>query len=422
MQLSKKSELKASLFAASCALLGTQAQADEWDFDAAVMYYGETDRVQAVEGIFTAKKNLSDDRTWLSKLVFDTLTGASANGAVAQNQPQTFTSPSGRGQYQIAANETPLDDTFKDTRVQLATQWSQPLWENYTGSAGINISNEYDYQSVSLNGVIGRYLNDKNTTLSVGLSYALDNVSPVGGRPIGLSQMVIDSGQPTFQDEFDATRLSGDDTKNTLDLVLGWTQVINRRWITQFNLSLSQVDGYLTDPYKLVSRVDATGTVLANLYENRPDSRSKQSFYAESKYHFDNSILDLSYRLANDDWGVQSHTLEGRYRYLFEGGSYLEPHLRIYQQQEADFYQPFLTESETLPEFASADYRIGKLSAYTLGLKYGKKLSHGREFSVRAELYSQAPQDVGKALPGQLQQQDLYPSLDAVILQVNYKF
>lgn len=426
MQL-KKSNVKNALFAASCTLLASNSVAEGLEFDTAIMYYGESDRVQALEGIFTVKKDLGDEKTVSGKLVIDSLTGASANGAVPQASPQTFTTPSGNGQYTASASETPLDDTFKDTRAQVSGQWSQPLGENYVVSAGTNLSREYDYQSMTFNGVLGRYFNKKNTTVSVGLSYSLDSLDPVGGRPVGLSTMVVDNGQfaneEAFRSAFDATRQQGgEDGKDTVDVVLGLTQVINHRWITQFNLSFSQVDGYLTDPYKVVSEVDASGTAIRQLYENRPDSRSKQAFFAQSKYHFGKSVWDISYRLTDDDWGIQSHTLESRYRFLFENNSYLEPHIRLYQQGEADFYKPFISEGEAVSEFASADYRIGKLNTYTLGVRYGKKLNSGREYGARLEYYSQAPQDVGAGAPGELSGLDLYPTLDAVVLQFDYKF
>jgi len=379
-----------------------------------------------VNRIGLPRKDFEDDKKLSIKYVVDSLTGASASGAVPQNEAQTYTRPSGDGQYNVAANEVPLDDTFKDTRIQLGAQWSQPLGENYALSTGGNFSTEYDYQSIALNGSLARYLNKKNTTVSLGVSYALDSIDPVGGAPIGLSEMVVDTGQ--FDDEaafdaaFDETRAGGDESKDTADIIFGLTQVINRRWITQFNLSLSEVDGYQTDPYKVVSVVDSSGTATAQLYENRPETRSKQAFFAQSKYHFSNSVWDVSYRFADDDWGITAHTLETRYRFLFDNNSYLEPHIRFHQQSEADFYQPFLLEGDTLPEFVSADYRIGKLDAYTFGIKYGKKLENGREYGVRLEYYEQSPKAAGGDAPGQLSNADLYPSVDALILQFSYKF
>lgn len=433
MQL-KTPKVKQVLFAASCALLGSQAGAEQtpaesqesWKFDTAVMYYGETDRVSALEGVIAAQKTYDDESILSGKLVVDSLTGASASGAVPQNSPQTYSRPSGNGQYTTAAGETPLDDTFQDTRVQVSGQWARPFAENFLFSTGGQFSREYDYQSFAVNTSLAQYLNQKNTTISAGLSYALDTIAPVGGTPAPLSAMVVNQGQ--FADEnayrtaFNATRVGEEEDKNTFDLILGVTQVMNRRWITQFNLSLSQVDGYMTDPYKVLSQVDSNGAITRNLFEKRPDARSKQAVFVQSKYHFETSIWDLSYRLSNDDWDIQSHTLETRWRYPLSTTSYIEPHLRYYQQSAANFYTPFLIDGAALPEYASADYRIGQMQAYTLGLKYAWQPQEDQEYAVRFEYYHQVPESTGIDAPGQLNDLELYPTVDAIVMQFNYSF
>jgi len=38
-----------------------------------------------------------------------------------------------------------------------------------------------------------------------------------------------------------------------------------------------------------------------------------------------------------DDWGVNSHTIDAKYRFRFNN-QYLEPQLRWYTQSKADFY------------------------------------------------------------------------------------
>lgn len=92
MQLNQKN-VKTALFAASCSLLGGNAVAEGWDFDIAVMGYSEPDRVPTLEGIFQAKKIFTNESEFSAKLVIDSLTGASANGAVPQGTAQTFTTP-----------------------------------------------------------------------------------------------------------------------------------------------------------------------------------------------------------------------------------------------------------------------------------------------------------------------------------------
>jgi hypothetical protein len=426
----KPKNISALLAAATCSLLGGQAMADTdaqaWKIDTALLYYGETDRVSAVEGAVSAKKDFGDERIFSGKLVIDTLTGASASGAVAQPTIQTFTRPSGNGQYTIAAGDTPLDDTFKDTRVQIEAQWTQPLWDDMRGSTGVHLSKEYDYLSIAFNGSLARDFNQKNTTLSAGLSYALDTIDPEGGRPVPFSAMVIDQGQfvdeDAYQTAFDLTRQEGTDDKTTTDILLGVTQIINRRMLMQFNYGYSLSDGYHTDPFKVLSVVNDQGLTQQLVHENRPDERSRHSFYWQTKYAMDNGVADVSYRYATDDWEIDSHTIDSRLRFNLSQDSYIQPHFRYYQQSAAEFYQPFLLDNIPLPQFASADYRLGEMIAYTLGIKYGMTLNDGNELGFRLEYYQQDPKDAGFSEPGVLQEQDLYPSVKAIIAQVSYSF
>ncbi len=441
MQLINKKtpvNIKAALTIAASALLGTVSVAghtqesqkvleeSSWDFDTAFLYYSESDRVSAAEAIINAKKTFENDQVLNLKLTIDSLTGASANGATAQPNVQTFTRPSGKGSYQTQANATPLDDTFKDTRVQLNAQWTQPLAQNYTGSAGMHISKEYDYLSLGLNGNLAYDFNNKNSTFSVGLSYFQDTFEPEGGIPVAFASMPLAYGSEEIdsasKEAFDATRSADSDDKTTADIMLGFTQVINRRMLMQFNYSYSKVDGYLSDPFKVLSLVDDNGIAQDYRYENRPDSRVKQSLFAQTKYHFEQNVVDVSYRYMWDDWKLDSHTIDSKLRIPLSNTSYIEPHIRFYQQTAANFYQPFLSQSQEIPEFSSADYRIGEMSAYTVGLKYGVKLSDGNDLSFRLEYYRQDPKNAGHQAPGALKNVDLYESVDAIIAQVSYSF
>jgi len=436
MQLTHRSKpkvlnVKAALSLATCALLGVNPVAaqgegqstEPWSFDTAVLFYSEADRVSALEAMVSATKEFDDQHFLNLKLTLDTLTGASANGAVAQPHAQTFTRPSGQGQYQITPGDTPLDDTFKDTRVQINGQWTQPLGQHLTGSVGGHLSKEFDYLSLGFNANVGYDFNQKNTTATLGFSHFKDTFSPIGGIPKPFASMGIgDSNAPNWDGDFAATRLTDQDDKNTTDILVGLTQVINRRMVTQFNYSYSVVDGYQTDPFKILSVVDGQGISQDLVYESRPDKRTKHSVFAQTKYHFGDSILDLSYRYMWDDWQIKSHTLDSRLRIKLDGGYTIEPHVRLYSQTAAQFYQPFLHQGQLMASFASADYRIGAMDTYTLGLKMGMRLKDGNKLAVRLEYYSQRPKDSGFTQPGALAEQDLYPGVDAVILQMSYSF
>lgn len=443
MQLINKSKLSLAdkLAVAAAALVATSAGADsaaadataaedEWEFVGSVLAYSEPDRVSAAEFIFSADKNYSDTAKFSYKVVLDSLTGASASGAIEQNQVQTFTRPSGRGQYTIAAQETPLDDTFKDTRAQFNVSWTDALTETTRYTVGSNLSKEYDYQSLSFNAELARDFDRRNTTLSVGVSLAADTVDPEGGRPLAFSSMA-ERGQfvddDAYMTAFNDTRVDGQGDLDTAELLLGWTQIVNRRMVMQLNYSYADVSGYLTDPFKILSVVDNNAVTQQYLYEKRPESRTQHTIFAATKYHLDDSVLDFSYRYLTNDWEIDSHTLDFRW-HLFSGdadsnaGSFWEPHVRFYQQSAADFYYPYLVEGEALPEFASADYRIGEMTAVTLGLKYGLVLSGGNRAEIRAEYYKQTPKAAGAEKVAAVEAFDIYPEVDALILQFTYFF
>lgn len=411
MQLSNKN-IAGLLSAATCSLLGASAQAEEgdWDIDTAFLYYSESDdRVEAFEPVVSATKDLGDDESLSMKLVLDSLTGASASGAVPSTQVQTFTRPSGNGSYTVQPNETPLDDTFKDTRVSYSMNWEKPIDRNNRRNLGFNVSTEYDFTSVSGNAMWQRDTNQKNTTWSYGFNLELDEIDPVGGAPEPLTSM-------NAQDK------AGTDSRTVLDFLFGVTQVIDRSSLFQVNLSLSEADGYMTDPYKFVSVVDNSGEPIDQLFESRPDSRSRQSIYARYKKMLSNKdIFTASYRFMTDDWGVDSNTLDFTYRFNFSGGYYLQPRLRWYDQTEADFYRYFLLSGES-PDYASADYRLGEMEATTVGVKFGRNIDEQHAWSFRLELYEQTGDSSPSEAFGQLAQQDLYPTLEATIVQFNYSF
>jgi len=392
-----------------------QAEEDSWKADTALMLYNEKDRVQAVEPVISLTKSLPDEKKLSFKLVLDSLTGASPNGALPTNQVQTFTRPSGHGSYDIKAGDAPLDDTFKDTRGAFSVQWEQPLDRLLSVSAGVNISAEYDYQSLGTNASIARDFNQKNTTASVGFAYSSDTIEPEGDIPLPFSSMVAaGTTQP---------RQGTNDSKTVLDLLFGVTQIINRKTLMQVNYSYSKSDGYLTDPFKLLSVVDATtGETLDYVYENRPDTRVKNSIFWKTKYFRDSGhVIDVSYRFMKDDWEITSHTVDFHYRWPFGELQYIEPHLRYYTQDEADFYTHSLISDSSLPVDASNDPRLGSFVGTTIGVKYGLTLAGGAELSFRLESYQQKGDIVGQVI-GQQANQDLFPDLDAIIAQVSYSF
>lgn len=436
----KRINVRLALATASAGLLHPMVHAEDgtpWQADSALMVYSEADsRVTAIEPIVALKKDLGGERIFSLKLTLDSLTGASPNGALPANQVQTFTGPSGETTYTANPGELPLDDQFKETRAAINLNWEQPLGERNRVSVGGNFSNEFDFTSTALNLALARDFNDKNTTLSLGVNLESDSIKPVGGTPVPLTPKTYTSDQ--FDDEGDDDRKTGsNESKTVTDALIGITQVMNRHWLLQLNYSYGTSSGYHTDPYKIASVLDETGALVENpevpgtpwyLYESRPDNRVRHSLFFGNKIHLTEDVIDIAYRYYTDDWGVDSHTLDFRYRYQFAETMYLEPHLRWYQQTAADFYHLYINEAtETAAgvptlEYVSADPRLSELTGSTIGLKYGIELSRSSEFYIRAEEYTQTYNAKAPDTMINLQGLDLSPDLKAMSILVGYTF
>lgn len=441
MQLKKP--IGASLAAATCGLLGalpaSPAAAQEvkdWDIESSLLYYGEdNDRVRDVSLDIAIHRALDEDRSFNLNFTVDSLTGATPNGAVPTNAPQTFTGSSGGESYTVPAGEVPLDPTFLDTRIAATANWQAPLGEASRWNVGLSFSDEYDYTHIGANARFEHDFNLKNTTAYFGVAYGQDDIKPVGGAPIGLTPMVASVAEGGDDDEEegddDGYRDGGtSQSKDVADLLVGVTQILSRRSILEVSYSYGKSDGYLTEPYKLLSVVDPVtgitvpgpdGAPFLYLYEKRPDQRTKQSAFAEWRHAFDRDSMALNLRYMTDDWGVRSETAEARYRWNINEHSYLEPHLRYYTQTAADFYRTVLFAGEPLPAFASADYRLGDLDAYTVGAKYGHLTDRG-EFTVRLEYYQQDGTPSPGSAVGELANYELILPMSAAILQFGYRF
>ena len=238
----------------------------------------------------------------------------------------------------------------------MRASWQQPVGEASLVNVGASISHEYDYTHLGVNARYARDFNQRNTTVSAGLSYAMDTIEPVGGAPLPLTSML---------DEDDTSNRRGDEDKDVLDVVLGVSQVVSRNLLVQLNYSLSRQDGYLNNPYKVLSLVDpVTGDTLPRvpgpeggpngqfLFEHRPDERTQHGIFLQGKYNMSGKVLDASYRFMTDDWEIDSHTLDLRYRWPLGETSYIEPHVRYYTQTEAEFYRLSLDSSQPLPELS----------------------------------------------------------------------
>jgi len=385
--------------------------------DTSLLTYGEQGRAKVIEPTVRVSRLFQDGQTISGQIALDVITGASPSGALpsgvtpppATPEIQTVTTASGGGGGQEAPNPRAIPVVpFSDVRAALDADWLKPFGP-LTPSLGGHFSRERDYQSVGANAKLSLEMLHKLTTVTVGAAINRDDVFPSGGtrEPLADTTVIISTAW---------------NPKNVNGGLVGISQILTRRWMLGVTASRSVEDGYLTEPYKVVSIMDpVTGITIGQLTENRPTHRDRHDVLTSTVYHLNKDVIYLSHRYYWDDWGVHSNTIDGKYRIQFQNDKFFEPHLRYYWQTQADFYRLGLIQGEPAPTYISADQRLGPLRTATIGANYGFTIPRTRgEFTIRAEYIVQFGKTNPNDVVGVQQGFDLMPPVNIGTILVTY--
>lgn len=268
---------------------------------------------------------------------------------------------------QADANGQPVQvmsgPTIEDQRTDFTARLSRYSADDVLAvTAGV--SREQDYLSVNGGLEWLHELSDKHSTLNIGAGYSSDRLAPSDAGP---------------GERFPNRPAEG--RKRSVTATAGFTTIINRRSQVQSALSYSQLDGFLSDPYKLAM----VGTDLKQ--DQRPDSRWQAAWTLRYRYRFiqQRASLHADYRYFRDEWEVDAHSLGLAWYQDIAERWVLSPSLRYYSQSQAYFYQPFY-DTERADGLKSSDYRLSPYGALTYGLGARYKLGEV-ELSFNAEHY-----------------------------------
>ncbi len=264
---------------------------------------------------------------------------------------------------------------------------------SHTLSPQFAYSKEHDYRSfgLSLNDAID--FNEKNTTLSYGLSHNFDQVLPNPGEDPSIT----------------VPR-----NKGSTDGMVGISQILDQNTIVGANLTLGYSDGYLTDPYKRVLFLDFPYTPPnppTVFPENRPDYKFRQVAFLSGQHYFEpvKGAAELSYRFYHDSYDITAHTATLQWNQKIGKHAILSPLLRYYTQTAASFYGTEFPGDPTnptvypTPQYYSSDYRLSALYSYTYGISLSVQVQKHLSLEVAYKHYEMHGTD-GVTNPGQ------YPS------------
>lgn len=306
-----------------------------------------------------------------------------------------------------------------ETRRQADATFEYEGSEHRLGVGG-GASHEPDFRS-SFGHVNGAWdFAGKRTTLRAGATYASSRVDANLGQPVdwidyGLYRGATGSARIDSFEQAGLTVQHFRGRRSEWSMELGWDQVIDRATTFSVGVAHHRESGFLENPYKLVMMGFANpatppglfgGLLLTSVFsvaESRPDERQQWSVDMRFAHHFDrpDAALHLSWRYAQDDWGVQSHTLEARWSQAAGSRTLVTPRLRYYSQAAADFYQPYwvfrqaapldgsgrLVFDRIAPRYYSSDHRLSAYGAASAGLAVTHELGRHLKLEAGAEYY-----------------------------------
>ncbi|HZI93302.1 MAG TPA: DUF3570 domain-containing protein [Patescibacteria group bacterium] len=338
-------------------LASPAARADDSTLDFKFLHYGEQGgRTQVSNPEIYFTHDFGEKGQVGLLLSYDSISGASPTGEAPT--ADTTTSASGG-----ASGSIPMVG-YQDTRQAISASYQRRFGSNLP-SITLSYSHESDYLSRGFSLVDSWELFGGRSTLHAGVGVTSDRIQPV-----------------TLADTF---------AKKGISFSLGWSQVLGPRDLLDFSLGLENLNGYLTDPYKLVT-VGASA-----LPEARPDTRSRKSALIKyGHYYLSRSAIKTSYRYYWDDWAIKAHTLELEWDKRLGRRFILAPRLRYYQQGAASF---FAYEFSTPQSFMSSDYRLSSFRSWLAGIGMTVEVNDRLSFELAASYLDQTGIDRAKVRP-----------------------
>jgi hypothetical protein len=208
-------------------------------------------------------------------------------------------------------------NSFRKNRGQILAGVQQPLGENTEVSGNYYFSQEVDYSSQAIVGGITQSFAEKNFTISLTAQYTLDSVGQI--LPNGI---LASYGKETHQASLSIMQL------------LTPTSFIRLGADGMRNL------GYLSDPYRTVSRPDPANPLVDVIVPERtPDTRYRFAGWMEfSKYLTSlRASYSVEYRYSQDDWNIKGHMLWLKLNKYITPDWIFSPQFRYYYQDAADF-------------------------------------------------------------------------------------
>jgi hypothetical protein len=307
-----------------CVVMFTGAARADDSFTAKTQVYTDSDHTTVVSPLAAISRDAWKGGTVNAGYVADVVSSASVD--VITNATKSMT----------------------DFRSEISAGLSQKFHlTTLTGDYVYSVENDYSSHNVDLG--LSQDLFEKNSTLAIGGSFSQNTVGRTGDQLFHRSLTVLGASA-------------------------AWTQVLNKRTITQLSYSFAYNDGYQASPYRFV-RVESGdfSQILFKVPETEPLTRYRHAaVIALNRYLFSDSALGADYRFYSDNWGIISHTIQVRWFIAIRDFT-IRLRERFYYQSQADFYREHYTQQDLQP-YMTADRELSTFWSNIVGAKLSYRL------------------------------------------------
>ena len=266
-----------------------------------------------------------------------------------------------------------------DARSYLDVKYERELKQDISVFGGGGVSVESDY--LSINSKVGFFKKNKRKGQTYLLELQMYNDDLRWGRldddedgPVGL----IYPSELRFRQWYDGYR------RNSFNLKLGFTQVINQRNILGVFPELAYQKGVLETPFHRVYFTDESLGV-----EQLPEERYKMATTLKlNSFIRGNVVLKNSINGYVDNFGIFAFSIENETAIKIDPFFTLLANVRFFQQRSSKYFKPY-GGHQVEEEFYTSDYDLSNLRTYNLGmgLKYFPTKYLGRKVIFNAIVF-----------------------------------
>jgi len=241
---------------------------------------------------------------------------------------------------------------IRDTRSELSISGKYYM-ESGSIAGTVGYSEEDDYRSTYFGISAEQSFYNNHTTVAAGFTVSNDDLFPTDAAEFGRIEK---------------------DSKRSVSLFTSISQVINQTTVVQSALSITRLNGYLSDPYKL--------------RDVRPDEKLQIAWSNSLRIFLisADAAIHVDYRFYDDDYGVNSHTLNLEWHQNVNRIFQIIPGIRYYSQSEADFFTNIDNFAMDPLQDQSSDYRLSAYGAISGTLRLVADMGKW-SFNLSAERY-----------------------------------